>query len=81
VYDEYYEDEVTIGVYDDHAASAGLDELEYVYLCEECAEERGADVTSLSTIAAGLSECCDNCGRFNRAEEEEEYEEEEEEEE
>jgi hypothetical protein len=48
---EHYEDTVTIGVYDDHAASAGSDELEYAYLCDGCAE--GRDVTCLSTVAAG----------------------------
>lgn len=72
---EYYEDEGTIGVYDDHAASAGLYELEHAYLCEGCAEERGADVTYLSTLAAGQAAYCDGCGSPNRTEEkEEEYE-------
>ena len=77
MYDQY-EDAVTIGVYDDHAASVSSDELEYVYLCEECAEERGADVTHLSTTAAGDWACCEDCGNPNRSrEEEEEYEDEE----
>ena len=71
---EHYEDTVTIGVYDDHAASVRLDELEYAYLCDECTEERGAEVTYLSTMAAGRSEYCDDCGSPNRTEEEEEDE-------
>ena len=72
----YDEDAVTIGVYDDYAAFVRSDELEYVYLCEECAEERGADVTHLSTTAAGDWACCEDCGSPNRTEEEEEeYEE------
>jgi hypothetical protein len=68
---EYYEDEVTIGVYDDHAASASSDELEYACLCEECAERRGAEVTELSDMAAGETAYCDDCGSPNRTEEEE----------
>jgi hypothetical protein len=71
----HYENEGTIGVYDDHAASAGLYELEYACLCKECAEERGADVTYLSTLAAGQAAYCDDCGYPNRIEEQEEYEE------
>lgn len=68
------EDPVTIGVYDDHAASARSDELEYIYLCKECAEERGVEVTHLSDTAAGQSEYCEgDCCRPNRTEEEEEY--------
>jgi hypothetical protein len=73
----HYEDEGKIGVYDDHAASAGLYELEYAYLCEECAEVRGAEVAYPFTMAAGQSAYCDPCGRPNRVEEEEEYEDEE----
>ena len=74
----YDEDAVTIGVYDDYAAFVRSDELEYVYLCGECAEERGADVTHLSTTAAGDWACCEDCGNPNRPEEEEEeYEDEE----
>jgi hypothetical protein len=68
----YDEDAVTIGVYDDHAAFVRSDELECVYLCEECAEERGADVTHLSTTTAGYWACCEDCGHPNRAKEEEE---------
>lgn len=67
------EDPVTIGVYDDHAASVRSDELEYIYLCKECAEERGAEVTHLSDTAAGQSEYCEGDCRPNRTEEEEEY--------
>lgn len=70
----HYEAEGTIGVYDDHAASAGLYELEYACLCEECAEERGADVTYLFTLAAGREAYCGDCSLPNRTEEEEEYE-------
>jgi hypothetical protein len=57
----HYEDEGKIGVYDDHAAPAGLYELEYAYLCEKCAEERGVDVTHLSPMAAWQSAYCDDC--------------------
>ena len=73
---EHYEDTVALSVYDDHDALAKSDELAYVYLCEECAEDRGAGVTLLSNMAAGQSEHCDGgCGRANRAREvEEEYE-------
>ncbi len=73
----HYEDEGKIGVYDDHAALVRTDQLDYAYLCEECAEERGVDVTYLSTMVAGQSAYCDDCGSPNRAEEEEEYEDEE----
>ena len=63
-----------IGIYEDHAASAGSDELEYAYLCEGCAEERGADGGRLETVAAGWPCSCDECGSPNRDEEEEEEE-------
>ncbi len=69
---EHCEDTVPIGVYDDHAASAGSDELEYAVLCEVCAEERNGDVTHLSTIDAGGSLYCDECSSPNRTEEVEE---------
>ena len=66
---EHDEDVVSIGVYDDHAASAGTDELVYAYLCGGCAAERNGDVTRLSTVAAGIWVCCDDCGSPNSTEE------------
>ncbi len=71
---EHYEEAVTISLYDDHAASAAADDLEYVYLCAGCAEDRGADVTYLSTAAVGESLSCDECGSPNRDEDKKEEE-------
>lgn len=62
-----------IGIYDDHSASAGSDRLEYAYLCEPCAEERGGDVTHLVTLAAENPTCCQECGDSGSSEEEEDY--------
>ncbi len=71
---DHYEDALTISVYDDHAASAGSDELEYTFRCDGCAEERDGDVNHLSTTDAGEWACCDDCGSTNRTGEEEEEE-------
>jgi hypothetical protein len=69
---EHYEDAVTIGVYDDHAASAGSDHLVYAYLCDGCAGERNGDVTHLSTLAAGWPMSCESCGCPNRDDDDDE---------
>jgi hypothetical protein len=61
---------VKIGVYDDHAASAGSDELVYALLCDGCAAEREGDVSYLDTMPAGEAYSCEVCGLRNREEEE-----------
>jgi hypothetical protein len=65
----HHEEAVTISMYDDHAASTRSNELEYVYLCEECAGESDGDVTHLSTTVPGEPGACDDCGSPNRVEE------------
>lgn len=44
----------TIDLYDDHRASAGWDGGGYpvIRLCEECAEEHGANVSPIDTFRA-----------------------------
>lgn len=69
--DFFDETPVKIGVYDDHAAYAGSDDLQYAYLCKGCAEGRGANVTFLSPVGAGERLRCDDCGNPNRDHDEE----------
>jgi hypothetical protein len=66
---------VRIGVYDDHDAYARSDDLQYAYLCDSCAEGRDPNVTYLSTVEAGESIRCDDCGNPNRDSDDEEEEE------
>src|SRR5215212_9065281 len=63
--DRLGETPVKIGVYDDHAAYARSDDLQYAYLCKGCAEERDANVTYLSPVEAGERLRCDDCGSPN----------------
>jgi hypothetical protein len=63
---DWSETPVKIGVYDDHDAYARSDELQYAFLCDGCAEWRDPNVTHLSTVEAGETIRCDDCGSPNR---------------
>ncbi len=57
-----------IGTYDDHRNSASEDGgYPTVFLCKDCAEERGADVTYLDKAPAGAM--CEDCGRMTEEDE------------
>lgn len=61
----------TIRFYDDHRPSTEMDGgYPTIYLCDECAEERGGDVTHLSNSTIGEELYCDDCGNPNQAAEE-----------
>lgn len=58
----------TIALYDDHRASAGWDGGGYpvICLCDECAEEHGADVSLVDTFRVGEEMYCEECGRSSQ---------------
>lgn len=60
---------VTVRLYDDHRGSA-FEEGGYptIYLCEECAEDLGGDVTERDYVHEAVT--CTSCGRPNQAAEE-----------
>jgi len=60
--------ELTIRRYDDHRSSAEAEGgYPYIYLCDECAEKRGADVTLVEDPNSSEELYCSDCGRPNRA--------------
>ena len=64
---------VIIRLYDDHRASAEAEGgYPTIYLCDECAEERGGDVTHLADPTTGEELYCEDCGKPNQAAEEKE---------
>lgn len=64
---------VVVGIYEDHEASREADNIEYKYLCDECAATK-CYVTLLSTEPAGNGAECDECQNSNVYEEEDEEE-------
>ncbi len=64
---------VIIRLYDDHRTSAEAEGgYPTIYLCDECAEKRGGDVTHHNDPAVGEELYCADCGNPNQAAEEEE---------
>jgi len=59
---------VTIRLYDDHRSSAEAEGgYPSIYLCDECAEKRGGDVTHLNNPPSGEELYCEGCGNSNQA--------------
>ncbi len=62
---------VIIRLYDDHRSSAQAEGgYPTIYLCDECAQERGGDVGHHNDALAGEELYCEDCGMPNQAAEE-----------
>jgi Domain of unknown function (DUF4917) len=65
----------TIRLYDDHRSSAEAEGgYPTIYLCDDCAEQRGGNVTFLNDPPVGEELYCEDCSNPNQAAEERELE-------